>query len=44
MRLSQRIKGVIVDSNGEGEESGSGVRCRFKVMCAIRSMGELGLQ
>ena len=44
VRLSQMIKGVIVDSNGEGEESGSGVRCRVKVMCAIRSMGEIGLQ
>ena len=25
VRSSQRIKGVVVDSNGEGEESGSGV-------------------
>ena len=28
VRLSQRIKGVIVDRNGEGEESGSRVRSR----------------
>ena len=44
MRSSQRIKGVIVDSNGEGEESGSRFRSRVRFMCSIRSMGEIGLQ
>ena len=44
VRSSQRIKGVIVDSNGEGEESGSRVRSRVRVMCLIRGIGEIGLQ
>ena len=44
MISSHRMKGVIVDSNGEGEESGSSVRSRFRFMCSIRSMGEIGLQ
>ena len=43
MSASQRIKGVIVYSNGGGEESGSRVRSRFRVMCSIRSTGEIGL-
>ena len=43
-RSSQRIKGVIFDSNGEGEESGSSVRSRVRVMCSISSTGEIGLQ
>ena len=43
VRSSQRIKGVIVDSNGEGEDSGSRVRSRVRVMCSIRSTGEIGL-
>ena len=42
--LSQMIKGVIVDSNGEGEESGTRVRSRFRVMCSVTSTGEIGLQ
>ena len=41
---SQTIKGVIVDSNGEGEESGSSVRSMVRVMCSIRSTGDIGLQ
>ena len=44
MRSSQRNKGVIVESNGDGEESGSRVRSRVRNMCSIRSMGEIGLQ
>ena len=44
MISSQRMKSVIVDSNGEGEESGSRVRSRFRVMCSIRSTGEIGVQ
>ena len=44
VRSSQRIKGVIVDSNGEGEESGSRVRSRVRVICSIRSTGEIGLK
>ena len=40
----QRIKGDIVDSNGEGEESGSRVRSRIRVTCSIKIMGEIGLQ
>ena len=44
VRSSQRIKGVIVDSNGEVEESGSSVRSGVRVMCSIRCMGEIGLQ
>ena len=44
MTSSQRIKGVKVDSNGEGEESGSRFRSRVRFMCSIRSMGEIGLQ
>ena len=35
VRSSQKIKGVIVNSKGEGEESGSRVRYRFRVMCSI---------
>ena len=31
MRSTHRIKGVIVDINDEGEESGSTVRSRVKV-------------
>ena len=44
VRSSQRIKGVVVDSNGEGEDSGSRVRSRVRVMCSIRSTGEIRLQ
>ena len=44
MRSSQRVKGVIVVSKGEGEDSGSRVRSRVRVMCSIRSTGEIGLQ
>ena len=44
VRSIQRIKGVIVESNGELEESGSTVRSIFRVMCSIRSTGEIGLQ
>ena len=44
VRSSQRIKGVIVDNNGEGEESGSRVRSRVRVICSIRNTGEIGLQ
>ena len=44
MRSSQKIKGVIVDSNGEGEESDSRVRSRDRVMCSIRCTGDIGLQ
>ena len=44
MRSSERIKGVIVVSKGELEESGSRVRSRVMVMCSIRSTGEIGLQ
>ena len=44
VRSSQRFKGVIVDSNGECEESGSRVISRFMVMCSIRSTGEIELQ
>ena len=44
MRSSQRIKGVIVDSNGEGEDSASRVRSTIRVMCSIRSTGEIALQ
>ena len=42
-RSIQRIKGVIVDSNRKGHESGSRVRSRVRVMCSIRFMGEIGL-
>ena len=40
VRSSQRIKGVIVDSNGEGEESDSRVRSRDRVSisCTVRTM------
>ena len=38
------IKEVIVDNNGEGEESGSRVRSRNSVSCSIRSTGDIGLQ
>ena len=44
VKSSQRIKGILVDSNGEGVECGSRVRSRVKVMCSIRSMGEIGVQ
>ena len=44
VKSSQRIKGILVDSNGECEKSGSRVSSRVKVMCSIRSMGEIGLQ
>ena len=44
MRSIQRIKGVIVHSRGELEESGSRVRPRVRVMCSIRCTGEIGLQ
>ena len=40
----QRNKLVIVDSNGEGEESASRVRTRVSDMCSIMSTGEIGLQ
>ena len=40
VRSTQRIKGVIVDSNGEGEESASRVSSRVSVMCLIRSTGK----
>ena len=43
VRSSQKIKGVIVNSKGEGEDSGSRVRYRFSVMCSIRCVGEIGL-
>ena len=43
-RSNQWIKGVIVDRNAEGEESVSRVRSRVRVMCLIRSTGEIGLQ
>ena len=43
VRSSQKIKGVIVNSKGEGEESVSRVRYRFSVMCLIKCMGEIGL-
>ena len=39
---SQTIKGVIVDSNGEGEESGTRVRSRVRVMCSVRSRERYG--
>ena len=41
---SHMIKDVIVDNNGEGEESGSRVKSRVGVMCSIRSAGEIGVQ
>ena len=44
VKSSQKIKGILVDSNGEGEESGSRVRFTVRVMCSIRSMGEIKLQ
>ena len=44
VRSSQRIKGVTVDRSGELEESGSSVRSRVRVVCSIRSTGEIGLQ
>ena len=43
MRSSHRIKGVIVDINGEGEISGPWVGSRVTVRCSIRSTGEIGL-
>ena len=44
VRSSQRIKEDIVDSNDEGDESGSRVRSRVRDMCSISSMGEIRLQ
>ena len=44
VRSSQWIKEDIVDSNDEGDESGSRVRSRVRDMCSIRSMGEIRLQ
>ena len=44
VRLRQRIMGVIVDSNGEGEESASRIRSRVRFMCSIRRTGEIGVQ
>ena len=44
VRSSQRIKGVIVDNNGEGEQSGSRVRSRVRIMCSTRSTSEIRLQ
>ena len=44
MRSSQRIKGVIVDRNSEGEESASRVRSRIILMFSIKSMDKRGLQ
>ena len=41
---SNMIKEVIVDNNGEGEESGSSVRSRVRVRCSIRSLHDIGLQ
>ena len=42
-KSSQRIKKVIDDCNSEGEESGSRVRSMVRVMCSIRSTGEIRL-
>ena len=44
VRSFQCFKGVIVDSNGECEESGSRVISSFMVMCSIRCTGEIVLQ
>ena len=44
MRSSHRIKGVIVDINGEGELSVPCVGSKVRVRCSIRSTGEIGLQ
>ena len=44
MRSSHRIKGVVVDINGEVELSGPRVLSRVSVRCLIRSTGEIGLQ
>ena len=44
MRSSQRIMVVTVVSKGEGEESGSRLRYRVRVICSIRCKGEIGLQ
>ena len=44
MRSSHLIKGVIVEINCEGEESGPWVGSRVRVRCSIRSTGERGLQ
>ena len=41
---SHMIKEVIVDNNGEGEESGSRIRSRVRVRFTIRSMGDIRLQ
>ena len=35
VKSSPRIKGILVDSNVEGEESGSRFRSRVNVMCSI---------
>ena len=43
-RSIQRIKGVIVDSNRKGEVPGSRVRSTVRVMCSIKSTGEIALQ
>ena len=43
-RLSERIKGVIVDSNGELKEPGSRVRSRVRIMCSISSTREIAMQ
>ena len=43
-RLSERIKVVIVDSNGELKELGSRVRSRVRIMCSISSTSEIGMQ
>jgi len=44
LRSSQRVKGVIVDINVEGEVSGPWVWSRVRFRCSIRSTGEIGLQ
>ena len=44
VRSSQKIKGFIVESSGEGEEPGSRVRSMIRVMCLIRSTVEIGFQ
>ena len=36
VKSSQRIKDIIVDSNGEGVESGSRVQSRVRVMHSRR--------
>ena len=44
VRSSQRIKGVKDESNHVVEESVARVRSRVRVMCSIKSTGEIGLQ